>query len=125
MVNDKRIQRLWRDEGLKVPYRKRKKPHRGIGTVVGAMCPIVPNALWAMDFQFDTTADGRMLKLFNLVDEYTRECPVIVVDRSIDADKVVATLDLLATTRGFPAFVRFDIHTQLVPGIPAAARPAA
>jgi len=78
-VNDKRIQRLWRQEGLKVPYRKRKKPHRGIGTAIGAMCPIVPNALWAMDFQFDTTADGRMLKLFNLVDEYTRECPVIVV----------------------------------------------
>jgi len=90
VVNDKRIQRLWRDEGLKVPYRKRKKPHRGIGTAVGAMCPIVPNALWAMDFQFDTTADGRMLKLFNLVDEYTRECPVIVVDRSIDGPEFIA-----------------------------------
>ena len=38
-VNNKRVQRLWRDEGLKVPYRKRKKPHRGIGTAVGAMCP--------------------------------------------------------------------------------------
>jgi putative transposase len=114
VVNDKRIQRLWRDEGLKVPYRKRKKPHRGIGTAVGAMCPIVPNALWAMDFQFDTTADGRMLKLFNLVDEYTRECPVIVVDRSIDADKVVATLDRLATQRGFPAFVRFDNGPEFI-----------
>jgi putative transposase len=45
VVNDKRIQRLWRDEGLKVPYRKRKKPHRGIGTAVGAMCPIAPDAL--------------------------------------------------------------------------------
>ncbi len=58
-VNDKRIQRLWRTEGLKVPYRKRKKPHRGVGTAVGAMCPIAPNALWALDFQFDTTIDGR------------------------------------------------------------------
>jgi putative transposase len=112
-VNDKRIQRLWRAEGLKVPYRKRKKPHRGIGIVVGAMCPIVPNALWAM-VQFDTTADGRMLKLFNLVDEYTRECPVIVVERSVDADKVVATLDRLATQRGFPAFVRFDNGPEFI-----------
>ncbi len=43
-VNDKRIQRLWRAEGLKVPHRKRKKPHRGIGTAVGAVCPIAPNA---------------------------------------------------------------------------------
>jgi putative transposase len=62
-INNKRIQRLWREEGLKVPYKKRKKPHRGIGTAVGAMCPIAPNALWALDFQFDVTVDGRTLKL--------------------------------------------------------------
>ena len=52
-VNKKRIQRLWRVEGLKVPYRKRKKPLRGLGVHVGAMSPIKPNAIWAMDFQFD------------------------------------------------------------------------
>ncbi len=71
------------------------------------MCPIAPNALWAMDFQFDTTVDGGTLRLLNIVDEFTRECPA-VVDRSIDADKVVATLDRLMLTRGAPAFVRFD-----------------
>ncbi len=114
VVNDKRIQRLWREEGLKVPYRKRKKPHRGIGTAVGAMCPIAPNALWALDFQFDTTVDGRILKLLNIVDEYTRECPAIVVDRSIDADKVVATLDRIALQRGYPAFVRFDNGPEFI-----------
>jgi putative transposase len=113
-VNDKRIQRLWREEGLKVPYRKRKKPHRGIGTAVGAMCPIAPNALWALDFQFDTTVDGRTIKLLNIVDEYTRECPAIVVDRSIDADCVVATLDRLMLTRGAPAFVRFDNGPEFI-----------
>ena len=113
-VNDKRIQRLWRDEGLKVPYRKRKKPHRGIGTAVGAMCPIRPNALWALDFQFDVTADGRTLKLLNIVDEYTRECPTIVVDRSIDADRVVATLDRLAVERDVPGFVRFDNGPEFI-----------
>ena len=107
-VNDKRIQRLWREEGLRVPYRKRKKPHRGIGTAVGAMCPIRPNALWALDFQFDTTVDGRTIKLLNVVDEFTRECPAIVVARSIDADRVVAILDRLVVERGAPAFVRFD-----------------
>jgi hypothetical protein len=98
-VNDKRMQRLWRAEGLKVPYRKRKRPHRGIGSAVGAFCPAAPNALWAMDFQFDATADHRTLKLLNIVDEFTRECPAIVVDRHIDADKVVATLDAIALTR--------------------------
>ena len=113
-VNDKRIQRLWREEGLRVPYRKRKKPHRGIGAAVGAMCPIAPNALWALDFQFDTTADNRTIKLLNIVDEFTRECPAIVVDRSIDADRVVATLDRLALERGAPAFVRFDNGPEFV-----------
>ena len=113
-INNKRVQRLWREEGLKVPYRKRKQPHRGIGTAVGAMCPIAPNALWALDFQFDTTVDRRTLKLLNVVDEYTRECPAIVVDRSIDADKVVATLDCIALERGFPAFVRFDNGPEFI-----------
>jgi putative transposase len=113
-VNNKRVQRLWREEGLKVPYRKRKKPHRGIGTAVGPMCPIAPNALWALDFLFDTTVDGRTLKLLNIVDEFTRECPAIVVDRHCDADKVVATLDAITATRGAPAFLRFDNGPEFI-----------
>jgi putative transposase len=113
-VNNKRVQRLWRDEGLKVPYRKPKLPMRGIGTRVGAMSLIAPNALWALDFQFDTTEDNRTLKLLNVIDEFTRECPAIVVDRSIDADRVVATLDRLVVERGAPAFVRFDNGPEFI-----------
>lgn len=113
-VNNKRIHRLWRDEGLKVPYRKRKKPLRGIGVAVGAMCPIAPNALWALDFQFDVTANGATIKLLNIVDEFTRECPAIVVGRSIDADRVVATLDRLLVERGAPRFVRFDHGPEFI-----------
>jgi putative transposase len=94
-VNDKRIQRLWRSEGLKVPYRKRKKPLRGIGTAVGAMSPIA-------------------LKMLNIVDEFTRECPAIVVERNLDADRVVATLERLALERGAPAFVRFDNGPEFI-----------
>jgi putative transposase len=108
------VQRLWREEGLRVPYKKRKKPHRGIGTAVGAMCPIRPNVLWALDFQFDTTVDNRTLKLLNVVDEYTRECPGIVVDRSIDADRVVAALDAIAAVRGFPVYLRFDNGPEFI-----------
>jgi putative transposase len=108
------VQRLWRDEGLKVPYRKRKKPLRGIGTRVGTMSLIAPNALWALDFQFDTTEDNRTLKLLNVIDEFTRECPAIVVERSIDADRVVATLDRLVVERGAPAFVRFDNGPEFI-----------
>jgi putative transposase len=114
-VNDKRIQRLWRDEGLRVPYRHRKKHHRGTGTALGAMCPIVPNGLWALDFQFDTTTDGRTIKLLNVIDEFTREALAVVAERSIDADQVVATLDRLVVSRGRPpAFVRFDNGPEFI-----------
>ena len=113
-VNNKRVHRLWRAEGLRVPYRKRKKPLRGIGAAVGAMCPIRPNVVWALDFQFDQTTDGRMLKLLNVIDEYSRECLAIDVDRSIDADGVVACLQRLSAERGAPAYVRFDHGPEFI-----------
>jgi len=78
------------------------------------MCPITPNALWALDFQFDVTVDGRTLKLLNVIDEFTRQCPAIVVGRTIDADRVVATLDRLMFQRGAPAFVRFDNGPEFI-----------
>lgn len=99
-VNDKRIRRLWREEGLRVPQRRKKKRLTGIGVTVGAMCPTRPNVIWAMDFQFDTLADGRTIKLLNIIDEYTRECLAIEIGRSIDADQVVRILDRLALARG-------------------------
>jgi putative transposase len=114
-VNDKRIRRLWREEGLKVPQARKKKRLSGIGTHVGAMCPIRPDALWACDFQFDATADGRTIKLLNIIDEFTREALAIEADRSIDADKVVAVLDRIATERGRPpAFLRFDNGPEFI-----------
>lgn len=113
-VNDKRIRRLWCEEGLRVPQRRKKKRLTGVGVTVGAMCPIRPNVIWAMDFQFDTLADGRTIKLLNIIDEYTRECLAIEIGRSIDADQVVAVLDTLALTRGAPVYVRFDNGPEFV-----------
>ena len=113
-VNDKRIHRLWRAEGLRVPYRKRKRPLRGIGVAVGALCPIRPNVVWALDFQFDQTSDGRNLKLLNVIDEYSRECLAIDVERAIDADGVVKCLERLAAERGAPAYVRFDHGPEFI-----------
>ena len=113
-VNNKRIRRLWRDEGLRVPQRRRKKRLTGIGVAVGAMSPIRPNVIWAMDFQFDTTADGRTLKMLNVIDEFTREALAIEVDRSIDADGVVDVLDRLALIHGAPHYVRFDNGPEFV-----------
>jgi putative transposase len=114
-VNNKRVRRLWREEGLRVPTKRRKKRLTGIGAHVGAMSPIRPNVLWAMDFQFDATIDGRQVKLLNVIDEYTRECLAIVVDHSIDADAVVGTLTRLSIERGnTPAYVRFDNGPEFV-----------
>ena len=64
--------------------------------------------MWAFDFQFDQTADGRALKLLNIVDEFTREALVMLVERSIDADTVVATLERLVAERGAPEHLRCD-----------------
>src|ERR1700691_350032 len=113
-VNDKRIHRLWRAEGLRVPYRKRKRPLRGIGVPVGAFCPIPPYVVWALDFQFDQTADGRNLKLLNVIDEYSRECLAIDVERSIDADGVVACLERRPADGGAPSYVRFDHGPEFI-----------
>jgi len=107
-VNPKRAQRLWRLEGLKVPYRKRKKPLRGLGVHVGTMSPIGPNAIWAMDFQFDETRNGKQLKFLNIQDIFTWECLAVKTERSITADDVTDLLDQLVAEHGVPAHLRCD-----------------
>jgi putative transposase len=114
-VNDKKVRRLWRDEGLRVPQKRRKKRLTGIGARVGLMSLLCPNALWAMDFQFDTTVNGRTIKMLNVIDEFTREALATETHRSIDADHVVTVLDRLCVERGGPpAFVRFDNGPEVV-----------
>ena len=109
-INRKRVQRLWREEGLRVPQRKRKRRRLGDSTVPAKRLRAErPNHVWAFDFQFDQTADGRALKLMNIVDEFTRESLVMLVARSIDADTVVATLERLCGERGVaPELLRMD-----------------
>ncbi|MDT5066725.1 MAG: putative transposase [Mycobacterium sp.] len=92
----------------------KKKRLTGIGVAVGAKSPIRPNVIWAMDFQFDTTADGRTLKMLNVIDEFTREALAIEVDRGIDADGVVDVLDRLVLMHGAPHYVRFDNGPEFV-----------
>jgi transposase InsO family protein len=107
-ANRKKIQRLWREEGLKVPQRKRKRQRLGTST-----CPADrlraerSNHVWALDFQFDQTADGRILKLLNIVDEHSREELGGLVERRIDADRTVAALEDIVTKKGeTPEFIR-------------------
>ena len=108
-VNRKRVQRLWREEGLRVPQRRRKRRRLGESTVPAERLRAErPNQVWAFDFQFDQTADGRVLKLLNIVDEFTREALVMLVERSIDADRTVAILERLVAERGAAEYLRMD-----------------
>ena len=69
-VNHKKIQRLWRDEGLRVPHRRRRKR---VGASTAATVAVqAPNRVWAVDFQFDSTTDGRPIKIIYIVDEHPR-----------------------------------------------------
>jgi putative transposase len=100
-VNRKRVQRLWREEGLRVPARARKRRRVGECTAPeGRLRAERPDHVWAFDCQLDQTADGRVLKLLNVVDEFTREVLVMHVARSITADQTVAVLEQIAATRG-------------------------
>jgi transposase InsO family protein len=101
MVNHKKIQRLKRDEGLRVPPRRRRK-RLGTSTAPGLPTADAPNRVWAVDFQFDATTDGRPIKIVSIIDEHTRECLGGLVDRSITADVLIDELDRLATSRGYP-----------------------
>jgi putative transposase len=85
-ANRKRIQRLWRDEGLRVPTRTRRRQQgrRAPGNVVAGH----PDHVWAMDFEFDQTREGRPIKILNITDEFTRECLASLPARSINADRV-------------------------------------
>ena len=113
-VNLKKIHRLWRDAGLKVPFRKRKNKRSNRGVAMGAHQPIAPNVTWAMDFQFDATSDGRVLKFLNVIDEYSREYLATLVDRSIDAKTVVAVLDGIVASRGTPSYIRMDNGPEFI-----------
>jgi putative transposase len=116
-VNRKRVQRLWREEGLRVPQRKRKRRRLGESTVPAQRLRAErPNQVWAFDFQFDQTADGRTLKLLNIVDEFTREALAMLVCRNIDSELVMATLDGLAAERTAPEHLRMDNGPEMTAG---------
>jgi transposase InsO family protein len=114
-VNVKRIYRLWRREGLKVPRRTRKR--RGLGTSANA-CHVRraehQDQVWTWDFVFDRTSSGTTLKWLSIVDEYTRECLALKVSRSITSEDVIDTLAELFAMRGVPRCVRSDNGPEFV-----------
>ena len=104
--NRKRVYRLYREAGLAVRRRKRKRI--GLFERKPLPKPMAANVSWSMDFVADGLLDGRRLRCLSLVDDCTRECLVIEVDTSITGVRVQSVLDRLADSRGLPASITVD-----------------
>ena len=108
-VNHKRVERIWRREGLKVPGKQPKRARLWLndGSCI-RLRPQRPNHVWAYDFVAVRTEDGRAVRLLVVIDEYSRECLAIRADRHIRAVDVIETLMELMVTRGVPEQIRSD-----------------
>lgn len=112
-VNKKRIQRLLRQEGLRVLQKGKKRRRLGISTSERKKAEY-RNHVWSWDFIFDRLEDGRQLKMLTIVDEYTRECLSIVVNRSIKSFDVIKEFKCLIRERGIPSHIRSDNGPEFI-----------
>jgi putative transposase len=106
VINHKRTERIYREEGLSLRKRKRRKT----AAVARVMLPppTRPNERWSMDFATDSIVTGRRFRALVIVDDYSRECPAIEVDTSLGGHRVVQVLDRLSETRGLPEVITID-----------------
>jgi transposase InsO family protein len=114
-VNFKRVYRIWRQEGLKVPKKKRKK--RSLGVAANGCYRLRAthaNHVWSWDFIYDKTESGRTLKLFTIVDEYTRRCITLDVARSFKARDIINRLAELFAMYGKPEHIRSDNGPEFI-----------
>ena len=115
VVNVKRVERIWRREGLKVPAKqpKRKRLWLNDGSCI-RLRPEHPNHVWSYDFVEDRTHDGRKYRMLNIIDEFTRECLAIRIDRKLNSTDVIDVLSDLFILRGVPGHVRSDNGPEFI-----------
>ena len=108
-VNHKRVERIWRQEGLKVPVRqpKRRRLWLNDGSIIRLRSQH-PDHVWSYDFVMHHTADGRKFRMLTVIDEYSRECLAIDVGRSLTRESVLERLTELFIQRGIPEHIRSD-----------------
>ena len=115
VVNDKRVERIWLREGLKVPH---KQPRRGRLWLADGSCIRLraeyPNHVWSYDFVEDRTHEGRKYRMLNVVDEFTHECIKIRVARRLKAVDVIDVLSDLFILRGVPGHIRSDNGPEFI-----------
>ncbi|MCG7630685.1 IS3 family transposase [Epibacterium sp. MM17-32] len=114
-VNHKRVERIWRQEGLKVPQKQPKKGRLWLndGSCV-RLRPERPNHVWSYDFVQDRTHDGRVFRTLNIIDEFTKEALVIKVKRKLNSVDVVDALTDLFILRGPPEYIRSDNGAEFI-----------
>jgi len=114
-VNDKRVERLWRREGLKVPV---KQPKKGRLWLNDGSCirlrPTYVDHVWSYDFVHHRTEDGRAYRTLNILDEFSRECLDIKVKRKLNSTDVIDALTDLFILRGVPAYIRSDNGPEFI-----------
>jgi len=115
IVNHKRVQRIWQEEGLKVPQ---KQPKRGRlwlndGSIV-RLKPLFPKHVWSYDFVQDRTHNGVKFRILNVMDEFTRECVAVRVARSLTSHNVIEVLTELFIERGVPVHIRSDNGPEFI-----------
>jgi putative transposase len=114
-VNDKRVERIWRREGLKVPQKQPKRGRLWLADGSGIrLRPEHPNHVWSYDFVEDRTHDGRKFRMLNVVEEFTHEGLAIRVDRTLKAIDVIDVLSDLFILRGVPGHIRSDNGPEFV-----------
>ena len=106
VINHKRTERLYREEGLALRRKRRRKGAAGIRVMM--LAPQKPNERWSMDFVTDGIVTGRRFRALAIVDDYSRECPAIEVDTSLGGRRVVNVLEKLAEVRGLPEAITMD-----------------
>ena len=114
-LNDKRVERLWRREGLKVPRRQPKKKRLWLndGSCI-RLRPEHKNHVWSYDFVHDRTSNGRVIRMLTIIDEYTRECLAIEVNRKLNSRNVMDVLSQLFLERGTPQYIRSDNGPEFI-----------
>jgi len=115
-INAKRVQRLWRQEGLRVPRRQRKRARLGNSeNGTQRLSAERVNQVWSYDFVMDQTEDGRRLKWLPICDEFSRELVALEVERRMEAKDVIRILDLAVAARGcVPEYIRSDNGPEFV-----------
>src|ERR1700752_3619010 len=112
-VNKKKVHRLWRQEGLQVRVHSPRK-RAGVSSVPQVAAD-APKVVWALDFQFDSTIDGKAIKIASMIDEHTRESLLHLVERSITAERLVSELEgVFAAAGGPPMVLRMDNGPELI-----------